>query len=205
MSVAPSAPPSTTTVVPRHFASAGISVTIRQRIGDYAELCRPRIAVMTMVSVAVGFTLASPIVFHGTILVLATVGIVQLVAASSILNQYLERVTDARMTRTASRPIASGRIQALEAVSVSASLSIAGTAILWNAVNPATAVGTLLTLALYVCAYTPLKTRTPLCTTIGAIPGAMPPVLGWLAAGGPLGVEAVARGVRVVAGYGRSA
>lgn len=164
----------------------------RQRVADYAELCRPRIAVMTMVAVAVGFTLASPIVFHGTVLIIAMLSIVMLVAASSILNQLLERHTDARMTRTQSRPIATGRILPAEAVTVAFLLMIVGFTSLWNLVNPATAIATLATLLVYVLGYTVLKTRTSLCTTVGAIPGAMPPVLGWLAAGGSFGWEALA-------------
>lgn len=146
---------------------------------------------MTVVSVAVGFTLASPIVFRGPVLLVAIVGIVALVAASSILNQCLEQATDSLMVRTANRPIASGRISTLEAVAVASFLTAGGTALLWNLVNPLTATATLLTLLIYVCGYTVLKTRTALCTTVGAIPGAMPPVLGWLAAGGSPGIEAL--------------
>ena len=166
--------------------------TLRQRIADYAELARPRIAAMTMVSVAVGFTLASPVAFHAGLLLTALLGIVLLVAASSILNQCLERHTDARMERTAQRPIVSGRISVAEAVSVTGVLSFLGTILLWQFVNPLTAVGTFMTFAVYTGGYTLLKTRTSLCTTIGAIPGAMPPVLGWFAAGGQPGIEALA-------------
>ena len=71
-----------------------VGSTVRGRIVDYAELCRPRIAVMTMVAVVVGFTLASPIVFNSLTLMLAVIGVVMLVAASSILNQCLEQGTD---------------------------------------------------------------------------------------------------------------
>jgi protoheme IX farnesyltransferase len=168
-----------------------VSVILRQRLADYAQLCRIKIAVMTMVSVAVGYTLASPIVFSTDTLLIACVGIVQLVAASSILNQCLERSTDARMVRTASRPIVSGRVTLAEAVGVSVILTLAGFSLLWNSVNALTAIATLATLLTYVLGYTVLKTRTSLCTTIGAVPGAMPPVLGWLAAGGSPGLEAV--------------
>ena len=183
----PSAPSSAETLQAERF-----DVVVRQRIADYVELCRPRIAVMTMVAVAVGFTLASPIVFSGTTLLVAVLAIVQLVAASSILNQCLERTTDAKMRRTAYRPIAAGRIPVTEAVTASGVLTFTGFFVLWNMVNPLTAVATLGTLAVYVLGYTVLKTRTSLCTTVGAVPGAMPPVLGWFAAGGQPGVEALA-------------
>ena len=164
---------------------------LRQRLADYAELCRPRIAMLTMISVAVGFTLASPIVFHGGVLAISLVGIVLLVAASSILNQVLERVTDRKMVRTQSRPIAAGRLALAEAICVAVGITIVGFCLLWTFANPTTAVATLATLQIYVLAYTPLKTRTSLCTTVGAVPGAMPPVLGWLAAGGEFGIEAI--------------
>lgn len=168
----------------------GFSAFVRQRVKDYSELCRLRIAVMTMVSVAVGFTLASPIVFNAGVLLVALVGVVFLVAASSIFNQCLEQHTDRLMKRTVSRPIASGRLPLSEAIPVASVLTGVGFAMLWHYVNPMTAFATLATLVTYVCGYTVLKTHTSLCTTIGAIPGAMPPVIGWLAAGGSLGIEA---------------
>lgn len=172
--------------------SPSLDSLLLQRFADYAELCRPRIAVMTMVAVSVGFTLGSPIVFDGRTLLLAMFGIVQLVAASSILNQCIERASDGRMQRTLSRPIAAGRVSVIEAAVLAIGLTILGTVILWRLVNPLTAAATLATLLLYLFGYTILKNRTSLCTTIGAIPGAAPPVLGWLAAGKDFGIEALA-------------
>jgi protoheme IX farnesyltransferase len=96
------------------------------------------------------------------------------------------------MRRTAKRPIAAARIPVFEAVAVSALLTCSGSLLLWKLVNPLTAVATLATLLVYVLGYTLLKNRTSLCTTVGAIPGAMPPVLGWLAAGGSVGIQALA-------------
>lgn len=191
MSIASSASQPSTISTP--YVTAGLLSVIRQRFADYLILCRPRIAVMTMVSVAVGFTLASPVVFFDGMLLLAAVtGIISLVAASSILNQCFERHTDAQMTRTAGRPIAAGRVSVFEAMAAASLLSCFGFTVLWNLVNPVTASVTMLTLIVYVFGYTPLKTRTSLCTTIGAVPGAMPPVLGWLAAGGTFTVEPLA-------------
>ena len=169
----------------------GFRAIAKQRAADYAELCRPRIAVMTMISVAVGYTLGSPIVFYSSTLLIAMLGIVLLVAASSILNQVLERSTDQLMSRTRNRPIASGRLPVAEAVGVALSITVACFYLLWHMVNPLTAIATLLTLFTYVLGYTVLKSRTSFCTTVGAIPGAMPPVLGWFAARGALGLEAL--------------
>jgi len=157
------------------------------RFADYTEMCRPRIAVMTMVAVSAGFVLASPILINWTLLAIALLGILQLVAASSILNQVIEKASDAGMARTANRPLVQGRISTFEATTVGLCLGLSGAAILWIFTSPATTLAGVGTLLTYVCAYTPLKTRSTLCTTIGAIPGAMPPVLGWLAAGGTIG------------------
>lgn len=171
-------------------ANVPITDVIRRRLSLYAELSRPRIALMTMISVAVGFTLASPVVFDAATLVLALIGIVLLVASSSILNQCLERSTDGQMKRTANRPLPSRRITITEAASVGVACGISGGILLLMTTNPATAIAGLSTLVVYVFGYTLLKPRSIWCTTIGAIPGAMPPVLGWLAAGGELGWEA---------------
>ncbi|MCL4108483.1 UNVERIFIED_CONTAM: hypothetical protein GTU68_046764 [Idotea baltica] len=142
-----------------------------------------------MISVAVGFTLASPITFDSTTLLLSLVGIVLLVAASSILNQCLERATDGQMKRTANRPLPSRRITITEAASVGVSCGISGCILLYMTTNPATAIAGFSTLIVYVFGYTLLKPKSIWCTTVGAVPGAMPPVLGWLAAGGQLGWE----------------
>jgi hypothetical protein len=154
------------------------ALSLSGRTSDYVEMCRPRIAVMTMLAVSAGFVLASPIVIQWSVLAVALAGILQLVAASSMLNQVLEAGTDARMERTADRALAAGRISRLEATLVGLGLAISGVGILWLFTNPATALGGILTLLVYVLVYTPLKTRSILCTTVGAVPGAMPPVVG---------------------------
>ncbi len=171
-------------------ANESIPEAIRRRMGLYAELSRPRIALMTMISVAVGFTLASVATLDAWVLLSALIGTTLLVAASSILNQFLERKTDGLMIRTAGRPLPSGRITITEAVTAGLLCAILGTTLLALTTNSTTAMAGFLTFAVYVLGYTPLKARSIWCTTIGAIPGAMPPVLGWLAAGGSLGVEA---------------
>lgn len=160
---------------------------MRRRLSLYAELSRPRIALMTMISVAVGFTLASPERFDGVVLLLALTGITLLVLSSSILNQCLERRTDGRMKRTINRPLPSLRISLAEAAALGLACGAAGSVLLATTTNWQTAAAGLGTLVVYLLGYTLLKTRSVWCTTIGAIPGAMPPVLGWLAAGGPWG------------------
>jgi protoheme IX farnesyltransferase len=163
-----------------------------QRFSDYCVMARPRIMVMSAAAVSAGFVLASPIAISWSVLAVAIVGICCLVAASSVLNQLIEAGTDARMNRTENRPVASGRMSRFEAGMFGIGLSLTGAILLAVFVNSLTSVASLLTMLTYVLLYTPLKRISALCTTVGAVPGAMPPVLGWFAAGGQPGLEALA-------------
>ena len=168
------------------------AVTNADRVAEYRQMIRPRILLMSVVAVAAGFVLSSTTAVDWLLLAVAAPSICLLVAASSVLNQVIEAESDYRMARTTSRPLASGRISRREGLLFGVTLAVSGTVLLWMFVNPLTSVTSLLTMLCYVCAYTPLKRRSEFCTTIGAIPGAMPPVLGWFAAGGPAGVECLA-------------
>ena len=154
------------------------------RLADYRELSKLRIATMVLITVSFGYLLAEPTGnVLGTLLhTLFGVGLVA--AASATFNQVLERRTDARMIRTANRPLPSGRMPVSEAIAFGAVAGVFGTVYLAMFVNGPTAILTAVTLLLYVFAYTPLKRVSSLCTVVGAIPGAMPPVIGWAAAGG---------------------
>ncbi len=163
-----------------------------RRLADYAEMCRPRIAVMTAAAVSAGYILASPIILDWAALIPALAGILLLAAASGVFNQVLEIRSDALMSRTADRPLVTGRVLPWEAVLLGLGLAGSGAVLLWGFSTPAAAITTVLTFFCYVLIYTPLKSRSPLCTTVGAFPGAMPPVLGWLAAGGRFDMGAVA-------------
>ncbi|HUG91985.1 MAG TPA: heme o synthase [Planctomycetaceae bacterium] len=157
------------------------------RLADYVELTKPRIAVMVLVTVSVGFALAGDGRVDLVRLAHALVGIGLVAGGSSALNQWLERTTDARMPRTADRPLPSGRLAPAEVLCFGLAAAAAGIAWLLALVNVATAVLALATLGLYVLGYTPLKRATTLCTAVGAVPGALPPVLGWAAATGEAG------------------
>ena len=122
----------------------------------------------------------------------ALLGVALVATASSAFNQVIERHSDARMNRTSDRPIPSGRVSVAEVSAFGALCGVGGSIWLLAYVNSITAALTGLTFLLYVLAYTPLKSRSFLCTAIGAIPGAMPPVLGWTAAGAPLDERALA-------------
>lgn len=171
--------------------SGDVTQTLSSRLQDMVGLCRPRIALMSAISVAAGFTLGSTAEVDWMLMLTAIVGIVCFVAASSILNQVLERTTDREMNRTEDRPLATGRMSAREGWLFGASAVVVGSLILLTQVNFPTWLVSFLTMLTYVSLYTPLKRRTGFCTTIGAIPGAMPPVLGWLAAGREPGIEAI--------------
>jgi protoheme IX farnesyltransferase len=163
--------------------------TRRVRVADLLELTKPRITLMVLITTLVGFYMGWPgrlslvsvmTLFH-TILGTALVA-----GGASALNQYSERALDARMLRTRNRPLPDGRLLPNEALLFSSIISAAGVAYLMLFVNLLTGALGLATLAAYIFVYTPLKTRTKLCTLIGAFPGAVPPVMGWAAARGEL-------------------
>lgn len=163
----------------------------RSRVADYVELTKPRIATMALVTVAVGYLLgAAPDVNLGH-LIHTLVGAGLVAAGGSALNHWIERRADGRMTRTASRPLPAGRVTSAEAFVFGVALAIFGTAHLIAALpSPAAAVCAGLTFFLYVAVYTPLKRVTTWNTVVGAVPGALPPVIGWAAARGTVTPEA---------------
>lgn len=161
-------------------------------LADLWQMARPRILVMSAAAIAGGYVLASPGPLSWPTLVIAIPAICCFVAASSVLNQVMEHRSDRKMVRTSNRPVASGRVSLNVAFLFGVCLSAVGAVVLWWQVNALTSIASFLTMLSYVLVYTPLKRRTAFCTTIGAVPGAMPPVLGWFAAGGDLTVEALA-------------
>jgi protoheme IX farnesyltransferase len=165
----------------------------RSRAADYLELTKPRVAVLVLFTVAAGAWLAG----HGApdpACVLHAVCATALVAAgASTLNQLLERHSDALMRRTEGRPLPSGRLQPVEVSLFGAALGVGGLAYLGLAVRqPLAVLAAAFTFVSYVFLYTPLKRRTTLNTLVGAVPGALPPVIGWAAVRGTIGPEAVA-------------
>lgn len=164
----------------------------RPRIADYAELVRPRIGAMALFTVAVGYLMGAGTEFKLVILLHTLIGAGLTAAGSSTLNQWLERKSDARMRRTANRPLPAGRLHSAEALALGLLLGIVGVAFLvWTLPSPAAAIVAAITLVTYVLVYTPLKSVTVWNTVVGAFPGALPPVIGWYAATGKLSVEAL--------------
>jgi protoheme IX farnesyltransferase len=162
-------------------------------VADYVDLTKPRIAVLVLFTVAAGVLLAAGRSLHVVVLINAVCGTAFVAAGASALNQWLERHSDARMRRTENRPLPSGRLQPAEAVVFGVLLAVAGVAYLAVALaKPWAALIAAITFAGYVFIYTPLKSRTSLNTLIGAVPGALPPVIGWVAVRGEITGEAVA-------------
>jgi protoheme IX farnesyltransferase len=162
----------------------------RRHAMDFVELGKPRVVLMVLITTAVGFYLGSLGMPDYLRLLPTLVGTGLAAAGTLALNQYAERDLDARMQRTCLRPLPDGRLQPLDALVFGATVAAAGILYLALAVNPLSAIVTGVTTASYLLLYTPLKRKTPLCSVIGAVPGALPPVTGWTAARGGFGFEA---------------
>lgn len=156
-------------------------------MADYLALTKPRLVLMVAITTAVGYYLGSGAVFHAAGFAHTLFGTALAAGGALALNQYLERDLDARMARTRSRPLAAGRLQPRPALVFGGLLTAVGLLDLCLAVNPLASGVTALTSAIYLFAYTPLKRVTPLCSIVGAVPGALPPVTGWVAASGSVG------------------
>ena len=167
--------------------------TKRPHASDYWVLTKPDVNLLILVTVGAGFCLARPTGFQGFpwVRLFHTLFGTSLVASGSgVLNQVAERRFDSLMRRTARRPLASGRIAPLGALWFGIFLSAAGAIYLASAVNLLAGLLALLTSTLYLGIYTPLKRKTSFCTLVGAIPGAIPPLIGWAAASGCLSAGA---------------
>ncbi len=159
----------------------------RARLSDYLALTKPGITVMVAITAALGFVSASAGSVDWTLLLHLAAGTMLSAAGAAALNMLLERESDAKMDRTKGRPLPAGRMAPAEALVFGALLSGAGVAWLAVATHPLAAAISAATIASYLGLYTPLKKRTSISTLVGAVPGALPPVLGWAAAAGSLG------------------
>ena len=154
---------------------------------DYLELSKSRIVLMVLITTAAGYLFAAEQV-SGLLMLHTLIGTALVAAGTNALNQYVERHHDARMNRTRTRPLPAGRITPRAALIFSSAIAVTGTVYLGLAVNWLTAALGAFTLTSYIFVYTPLKRVSTLCTVIGAIPGAVPPLMGWTAATGELGL-----------------
>lgn len=162
------------------------------RWADYLQLARPRVAVMVLITVFLGGWLAAFDTIPADRLFHAVLSTALVTASASMLNQYLERDSDGLMRRTRNRPLPAGRMASGEVLLLGAMLGAAGLAYQYFTLPSAATAVTAFTLISYVAVYTPSKSRTTLNTLIGAVPGAMPPVIGWIAVRGQVDAGAVA-------------
>jgi len=158
---------------------------------DYLELTKPRITILILICTAVGYSFGCRTSFRLLMLVHVLLGTALMASGTSALNQWYEVDSDSRMRRTRERPIPAGRIKPNHGFLFGVLLSAAGFAELWFGTNALAATLGLFTLLSYLLVYTPLKRRSPACTTVGALPGAMPPLIGYAAASGGLDAGAL--------------
>lgn len=154
-------------------------------------LTKPRVVTMVLITTLIGYYLGAPAAPLDCLRLGATLLGTGLAAAGTLaLNQLMERETDARMQRTRKRPLPDRRLAPIDALVFGASLAVGGAVYLAVAVDPIAALVVAATTAVYLFAYTPLKSRTPLCSLAGAVAGALPPVAGWVAARGDFALGA---------------
>ncbi|MDT7780463.1 MAG: heme o synthase [Acidobacteriota bacterium] len=171
---------------------AGVSapLALREKLSAFVELTKPRITFLIVLTSAAGFCLGSKGRFDYVALFNSLFGIALLSSGIATLNQYMERSLDARMRRTLTRPLPSGKLVASQALAFGLALTILAEVYLAVFVNLLTAAFGITVIVGYLLCYTPLKTRSSLSTVVGAFPGAMPPLMGWTAATGQAGMEA---------------
>ena len=157
---------------------------LRSRLRDYCELTKPEVNLLILMTTSAGYYLGSAGPFRAGRFFGTLLGTLLVASGTATLNQLMERRYDAQMRRTAQRPLPSGRLSSNEALALGLLLSLSGGTYLALAVNGLAAALAITTLLAYLLVYTPLKRKTPLCTLVGAIPGAMPTLIGWAGASG---------------------
>ena len=167
------------------------SFNIAAKLQDYGQLMKLRLASLVVFSAVMGFVIGSTGHFEWQQLWLLVLGGFLVTASSNAFNQVIEKDFDKLMDRTSQRPLPAGRMSMGEALVAATLMGIVGVAILWFYMNPLSGILGALSLVLYTLLYTPLKRVTPFAVFVGAIPGAMPPLLGWVAARNEIGFEAL--------------
>ena len=170
--------------------NANLAPSRNRVVGDLAELVKARLTLLVLLTTAVGFYLGSESPIEYKALFHVVFGTAAAAAGAAALNQWWERRADALMRRTRTRPIPAGRMRPLQALVLGIFLSLFGIGYLAIVCNGLSAALAAITIAIYIFAYTPLKRATTANTAVGAIPGAIPPIIGWAAARGSIDVDA---------------
>ena len=168
------------------LTTARPNYSVLSRLSDYLELTKPKIVVLELIVAAAAACLAMPRGLDPVAVMHALFGTALVAASASIVNQWWERKSDAQMPRTANRPLPAGRVTSAEAIVFATLTLVVGLAWLVLRVNLLTAGLGLASWIIYVLIYTPMKTRTPINTAVGAVAGAIPILMGWTATGAPL-------------------
>jgi protoheme IX farnesyltransferase len=174
----------------RGSSSLALRSFVQERSHVYVELTKPRITAMVLLTVCVGYAIAPHSASTPLTLLNVLIGAALSCSGAGALNQLMERRVDSEMDRTRFRPLPAHRVTPLHAFTIGATLSLGGVAYLAATTNMLTAAVNAATLAGYLLVYTPMKRLSPQSTLIGAIPGALPPVMGWTAAADSLDVGA---------------
>ena len=172
------------------MASTTSIPTLKAKLRDYYTLTKPEVNLLILMTTSAGYYLASRGPFRISGLLNTLLGTLLVASGTATLNQWMERVWDSQMRRTASRPLPSGRLTGREALVFGLLLSVSGGLYLLLAVNALSALLAVSTLLSYLLVYTPLKRKTPLCTLLGAFPGAMPTLIGWAGASATINRQA---------------
>ncbi|MFL9843106.1 heme o synthase [Flavobacterium rhizosphaerae] len=169
----------------------GDEVTVKSLFADFVAITKARLAISVVFSSMAGYLLAVSDVFPFSLatLIMLAIGGYCMVGASNVFNQIIEKDLDALMDRTKNRPVPSGKMSVRTAFAIGVALTVCGLAILYT-INPKTAMFGAISIFLYTSVYTPLKTITPLAVFVGAFPGAIPFMLGWVAATNDFDIEA---------------
>jgi heme o synthase len=165
---------------------ASLASAVTRALADYVALTKPRLNLLVVASSAAGYYLGARAPFDVAAMVQAVGGTALVAAGAAALNQFAERDIDAMMRRTRTRPLPSGRLSPWEALAFGLALFVTGLAVLALTVTMLATMLAFVTLVVYLGVYTPMKRRTPLSTLVGAVPGALPPLIGWSASHGTI-------------------
>lgn len=163
-------------------ASEKTTPVLVSKVRDYAMMMKPNLSFMIAFSSIIGYLMAPGIRFDWANVIMLFIGGMLVTNGSNIINQIIERTSDGEMKRTRQRPLPTGRVGVQEAWVLTFISAVAGIAVLWIYFNPLSGILSFISLLLYGFAYTPMKKISSIATFIGAIPGALPPLIGWVAA-----------------------
>ena len=171
--------------------TTSLNLSVKSAFIDFKEITKAGLAISVLFSSIAGYLLgfSENFPFSWNTLLMLIIGGYCMVGASNAFNQVIEKDLDALMDRTKNRPVPSGRMSVNTALTIASGLTLIGLVLLYM-INPKTAMFGAISIFLYTCVYTPLKTKTPLAVFVGAFPGAIPFMLGWVAATGSFGIEA---------------